>query len=182
MIVTRKSLPRRTILRGLGAAIALPLLDGMVPAFAATPKPIRRFGACYVPMGFDMDRFTPAKEGALELSPILEPLAAHKDRLVVLSGLDHATADINDAGPHQRVQTTWLTGFPAVPSEGPGIRAGVSVDQMVAKVFGQDTQLPSLELAIESVDFTGTCGAQYSCVYNNTICWKNPNGIASPSR
>lgn len=174
MIVTRKSLPRRTMLRGIGAAIALPLLDGMVPAFAATPKPVRRFGACYVPMGFDMDRFTPAKAGALALSPILETLAAFKDRMVILSGLDHATADINDAGPHQRVQTTWLTGFPAAPSEGSGIRAGVSVDQVLAKYLGQDTQLPSLELAIESVDFVGTCGAGYSCVYNNTLSWTTP--------
>ena len=174
MIATGKHIPRRTILRGLGAGVALPFLDAMVPAFGATPTPVRRFVACYVPMGFDMSRFTPPREGPLQLTPAMMPLTTFKENLVVLTGLDNAPADITDAGPHQRVQTTWLTGFPAVRSEGSDIRAGISVDQVAAQAMGQDTLLPSLELAIESVDFAGACGGGYSCIYNNTISWSAP--------
>ena len=177
MIVTKKHVPRRTVLRGLGAALALPCLDSMVPALAArgprTPA-LRRLGVVYVPNGMNMAQWTPAAEGPLQLSPILKPLAPFEDRLLVVSGLDHATADLNDGGPHPRCQTTWLTGAAAKPSEGPDITAGVSMDQLAAAEFGHETQLPSLELATEDVEFVGTCSLGYSCAYTNTIVWRTP--------
>src|SRR5437867_10080285 len=119
VIITKKAIPRRTMLRGLGTCLALPLLDCMVPALAAAPPPVRRFGAFYIPMGAAMNQWTPATEGALELSPILSPLARFKDRLVVVTGLDSAEAEGNDGGPHPKAQATWLTGARAARSEGP---------------------------------------------------------------
>ena len=177
-IVTKKFLDRRTVLRGMGATIALPLLDAMVPALtpvarAAAAKPVQRLCAIYVPMGFHMAEWTPATEGALECSSILKPLEAFKDHLLVVSGLDSKKAEANDAGPHQRVQTTWLTGASAKRTEGIDARAGKSVDQFAADVVGPETQLPSLELALESVDqMNGSCAANgYGCIYSNTISW-----------
>ena len=173
MIVSKKSIPRRAILRGVGASIALPLLDSMIPALAAAPAPVRRFGAFYVPMGADMARWTPATDGPLELSPILKPLASFKERLVVVSGLDSAQAEGNDGGPHPKAQTTWLTGARANRSEGPDIRCGVSMDQVAGRVLGQDTQLATLELALESPELLGACALGYSCTYTGTIAWRN---------
>ena len=178
MIVTRKCLPRRTVLRGLGVSLALPLLDGMVPALtplrATAAAPVKRFAAVYVGMGADMARWTPATEGALELSPILEPLRPFRDRLLVLTGLDSKPGDGVDGGTHPRMQTSWLTGAPAKRAEASGIGAGVSVDQLVARAHGRDTQLASLELAIEPGDLLGTCSVGYSCAYHNTIAWRTP--------
>ena len=179
MIVTKKSLARRTVLRGLGAAIALPLLDSMVPAFAAVrntaARPVRRLSVVYAPMGMDMASWTPPAEGALELSPILGPLAAFKDRLVVLGGLDSTVADVNDNGPHPRAQTAWLTGARARRTEGVDLHAGISMDQIAAQEFGKETQLASLELALEAVDtLNGGCASYgYSCAYSNTIAWRS---------
>ena len=183
MIVTRKSIPRRTVLRGLGVAIGLPLLDSMVPAFAAirhsAAKPVRRFGATFVPMGMstcltpgsEWDHWTPKTEGPLELSPILAPIAEVRDRALVVSGLGSHVADIKDGGPHQRTMTAWLTGTLCKATEGADIRAGISLDQVVAQEFGKESQLDSLQLAIESIDTLGTCAPRYSCAYNNTISW-----------
>lgn len=173
MIVTRKRLPRRTVLRGIGATLALPLLDAMVPAFAATPKPVKRLAAMYVPMGMNMALWTPAKEGPLELSVIQQSLAPFKDRVIVFSGFDCKEADAHDGGVHPRCQTTWLTGAKAFPTEGLGIRAGISMDQIAAAQFAKDTQLASLELALESFELAGACNFGYSCAYNNTLCWRN---------
>jgi hypothetical protein len=176
MIITKKSFSRRTVLRGLGAAIALPLLDGMVPAFAGTRHsaaiPIRRFGAVYVPMGMSMGQWTPPSEGALELASTMESLEPFKDQLVVFSGLDSKPGDGTDSGPHPRCQTAWLTGTPAKRTEGADIYAGVSMDQIVAKEFGKETQLTSLELGIESNELMGVCNIGYSCAYNNTCSWR----------
>ena len=176
MIAMKKALPRRTVLRGLGATIALPLLDGMVPAFAAlrttAAQPVRRFAALYVGMGMDMAGWTPSDEGALTLSPILAPLAPFRDRLLVVSGLDNKEGEVKDGGPHPAAQTSWLTGARAKRTEGPDLRAGISLDQIVAQEFGQETQLTSLELAIESVGLLGSCSQGYSCAYNNTIAWR----------
>ena len=178
MIITKKYLPRRTVLRGLGAAIALPLLDGMVPAFAAlrntAAKPVRRFGAVYVGNGMNMPQWTPAASDTLQLSPTLQPLAPFQNRLIVVSGLDNKEGEGTDGGPHPRMQTSWLTGTRAKKTEGVDIRAGTSMDQIVAKEFGKETQLASLELATESVDLLGTCFLGYSCAYNNTISWRTP--------
>ena len=173
MMVTKKALPRRTVLRGLGATLALPLLDSMVPAFAATPQAVRRLAAVYVPMGMTMPMWTPAVDGPLELSPIQQPLAPFKDRVLVLSGFDSKEADAHDGGVHPRVQTAWLTGAKAFPTEGLGIHAGISMDQIAAAQFAKETQLASLELALESFELAGACNFGYSCAYNNTLCWRN---------
>jgi hypothetical protein len=176
MIITKKCLPRRAVLRGLGATLALPWLDAMVPALtpaARAATPVRRFGAVFVPMGMNMALWTPPSEGALELSPILEPVAAFRDRLVVVSGLDNAPANANDSAPHPRCQTSWLTGAPAFRTEGANLRAGVSMDQILAQELGKETQLASLELTLEAFELAGNCTG-YSCAYNATICWRTP--------
>lgn len=174
MIVTKTHLSRRTVLRGLGAAIALPLLDAMVPAFAATAKPVRRFGAVFVGNGVCLPQWTPPKVGALELSPTLQALAPFQDRTIVLSGLENRQSLGQDTGPHPRSQTAWLTGCRAKRTEGSDVQAGVSLDQIVAREFGKETQLGSLELALEGVELLGTCNIGYSCAYNNTIAWRTP--------
>lgn len=178
MIITRKHVPRRTILRGIGASLALPLLDSMVPALTLTrlsaAAPIRRFGAVYVGMGFNMPMWTQPAEGTLEINPILEPIAAYKDRLIVVSGCDSKEGDGIDGGQHPRMQTSWLTGCRAHRTEGVDIHAGTSLDQIVARSWEKETQLASLELAIESTDLLGTCSLGYSCAYNNTIAWRTP--------
>ena len=175
MIVTRKCLPRRTILRGLGAAIALPLLDGMVPAFAgprsAAAKPVRRFGAIYLGNGMHMSHWTPAGEGTLALSPTLQPLTPFRERLVVVSGLDSKPAAASASGPHARAQAAWLTAAGARRSEGADIGAGISMDQIAAKEFASETQLASIELTLEQQEL-GACSGGYSCVYHNTIAWR----------
>ena len=173
MIVTKKSLPRRTVLRGLGATIALPLLDGMVPAFAAAPEPVLRFGATYVGMGMTMAHWTPPKEGALDITRILSPVERFKDRLLVVGGLDSLPARASDGGVHPRSQTSWITGVEAHRTEGPDTRAGMSLDQIIAKEVGGQTQLPSLELALET-GWAGSCALGYSCVYANTLAWQTP--------
>jgi hypothetical protein len=179
MMITKKSISRRTVLRGLGTAIALPVLDAMIPALTplarvAAAQPIRRFLAVYVPMGFNMEMFTPATDGPLELSPILEPLEAFKDRLLVVSGLNNDGAGLeSDGGNHPRLGTAWLTGARPRQTEGPDAAAGISMDQVAARELGVETQLPSLELALESVDsLNGNCSILgYGCVYSNTISW-----------
>ena len=174
MIVTGKHLSRRTALRGMGAAIALPLLDGMVPAFAA-PPPVRRFGAIYLGMGMNMHLWSQAVPGELEMNPILGSLTPFRDRLVVVSGLDNIQALSNaDAGQHPRAQSSWLTGCRAKKTDGPDIHLGVSLDQIVAKAFAQETQLGSLELALEPTEIVGNCAYGFSCAYNNTISWRTP--------
>ena len=177
MIVTGRYLPRRTVIRGLGTAIALPMLDAMVPALSparltAASAP-RRLGIVYVPMGMNMAKFTPAEEGALKLSPILSPLEPFLDRTLVLAGLDSKEADARDGGVHPRCQTSWATGVKAKATEGVDLRAGTSWDQFVAKELGQQTQLGSLELGIEPPAMGGSCGVGYSCAYSSTIAWRN---------
>ena len=179
MIITKAHLPRRTLLRGAGAAIALPLLDAMVPAFSPTrltaAAPIRRFGAVYVGMGFNMPIWQQTSQsGALELNAVLQPIAQYRDRLLVVSGCDSKQGDGIDGGQHPRMQTSWLTGSRAFRTEGVNIHAGTSLDQVVARKWEKDTQLASLELAIESTDLLGTCSLGYSCAYNNTIAWRTP--------
>lgn len=174
MIITQKHVSRRTILRGMGAALALPLLDGMVPAFAA-PAPVRRFGAIYVGMGMNMHAWSQATAGDLEMNLILQPLEPFRDRLVVVSGLDNIQALSNaDAGQHPRAQSSWLTGCRAKKTDGPDIHLGISLDQIIAKEFARDTQLGSLELALEPTEIVGNCAYGFSCAYNNTISWRSP--------
>ena len=178
MFVHKRSLPRRTFLRGVGVALGLPFLDAMVPAFTATAKaagaPLRRLGFVYVPHGVIMDQWTPAKEGAgFEFTPILKPLEPLRDSLVVVSNLARPEAGFETQ--HAGAAASWLAGTPPKRTEGPDFQVGVTIDQVVAKAIGQDTTFPSLELATE--DFTGLIGAcspGYACAYVNSLNWQTP--------
>jgi hypothetical protein len=175
--ITKKHLSRRTVLRGLGATLALPLLDSMVPAFAAVAKTtVRRLGAIYVPNGMNIWNWTPKAEGvSFELTPILRPLAPFRDHLVVLSGMANKEADArpgDGGGDHSRAQTAYLTGVHAKKTEGADIEAGISMDQIVAKELGRETQLASLELGLEANELAGGCEDAYSCAYSGTISWR----------
>jgi hypothetical protein len=179
MIVTRKSLERRTFLRGIGVTLALPFLDAMVPAFskAAASAPVRRLGFFYIPNGAIMDHWTPAAAGpAFEMTPILEPLSAHRDQLTILTGLGHHNADnFGDGnGDHSRATPTWLSGMHPKRTEGADVQAGTTADQVAAKELGKYTQLASLEMGMDANYLVGNCENGYSCVYMNTISWRTP--------
>src|SRR5438874_2262523 len=177
MLITRKSIPRRAFLRGTGAALALPVLDAMTPALAAETKRPIRMSFIEVPNGIMMDKWTPATEGAdFALTPILEPLAPYRDRMLVLSGLDQrqsAALGFEVGGDHPRACTAWLTGAHAKMTSGADLRAGISVDQVAAREFGKYTQLASLEVGLESAEVVGACESAYGCAYYNTIAWRN---------
>ena len=177
MIITKKAIPRRIVLRGMGAAFALPLLDAMAPALSAfgktDAKPVSRFGAVYVPNGIMMQNWTPAADGtSFEFTPILKPLEPFRDHLVVLSGLN-STPPPRDFGPlHSRASTRFLTDMPPKATLGADLKAGISMDQILAKEFGQHTQLASLELGLDSPDSVGPGEGGYSAVYISTISWR----------
>ena len=177
MIITGKCLPRRTFLRGVGAALALPLLDGMLPAGrAATASPLR-LGIFYIPNGVIVRDWTPKTFGPdFEFSPILRPLEPLRDRVLVLSGLNCEPAKaIRDEGQgdHSRGPGSFLTGAHIKKSEGAEIRSGVSLDQIAAKELGKQTQVPSLEIGLDSSEFPGACDIGYSCAYSGTIAWRD---------
>jgi hypothetical protein len=175
--LTRKHLSRRALLRGAGAALALPLLDSMIPAGvagAANATPKMRFGAIYVPHGAVMSHWTPATEGSDFIIPdTLKPLEPFRDRLNIVSNLTLPLASGQDASAganHTRSSAVFLTG--ASPGVGAEAKLGISVDQIVARHLGQGSPLPSLELSIE--DGSLSCGAGLSCAYRNTISWQSP--------
>jgi hypothetical protein len=173
MMITRKALSRREMLRAVGATVALPLLDSMVPAFGGSrvsaAAAVRRLGVIYVPNGIMMPWWTPKTEGAgFEFPDILKPLEPYRDHLRVLSGLN----GVNGGGPHAGASTRFLTATAAKHSDSELV-AGVSMDQFAARQLGQYTQLASLELAIEGRDFAGSCDIGYSCGYTNTIAWRS---------
>ena len=174
MIIRKLSLHRRTLLRGLGASVALPLLDAMTPALARDADkiaPAKRLGVMYVPNGMSMDYWSPKGSGAqLELSPILQPLAPFQDRLLVLSGLNGPK--INTASPHARASTSFLTGVPPGKTPGGAVMAGASIDQMAAETFGVQTQLSSLELGLDNLDAAGVCEG-IPCIMCDTISWRS---------
>jgi hypothetical protein len=182
MIITKMHIPRRTFLRGLGATLALPLLDGMIPAFAASRNTaaarVRRFAVAYVPNGIQMAQWTPAATGAgVDLPLTLQPLAAFRDYMTVVTGLANRPAfpePGEGTGDHVRASATFLTGVHPKKTEGPDIRAGISMDQIAARALGQDTQLSSLELCLDTNELIGACEAGYSCAYANTLAWRNP--------
>jgi hypothetical protein len=174
MIITKKAIPRRTVLRGIGAGLALPLLDGMVPAFAAirnsAANPVRRFGVVYVPNGMAMKHWTPEGEGTgFEITRLLDPIAAYRDQMTLVTGLNGVASN---AGVHASAATRFLTGVTPSRTES-NLRAGISVDQILAREFAQHTQLGSLELALDSRDVSGSCDVGFSCTYTNTISWRN---------
>jgi hypothetical protein len=165
------------LLRGAGAALALPVLDAMTPALSADTKRPIRMTFIEVPNGIMMDKWAPATEGAnFALTRVLEPLADFRDRILVLSGLDQkqsAALAFEIAGDHPRACTAWLTGAHAKMTAGADLRAGISVDQVAAREFGKYTQLASLEVGLESSEVVGSCESAYSCAYYNTISWRN---------
>jgi hypothetical protein len=178
MLITKKHLPRRTFLRGMGVTLALPLLDSMIPAQTLTRKTAAaatpRLGFVYVPHGAIMDKWTPATEGAgFELSPILKPLEPFRDRLNIVSGMGHRAAD--STAVHSLSPTTWLSGVRPKPTQGTDAFAGVTADQIAALAIGQDNILPSMELAIEDHSgLIGACDRDYGCIYMNTLSWRTP--------
>ena len=187
MIITKKALARRTFLRGMGATVALPLLDAMVPALTAAAKtaanPVHRLGFTYLPNGVamnhvDVNYWKPHGEGtSFELSPILGPLAPFRDQLLVVSELAHAQAQsLGDGnGDHTRGVTTWLSGVKPKKTEGADLRAGTTADQIAAETIGRDTMLPSLELGAADYDnLVGNCENGYSCAYRNALAWRTP--------
>jgi hypothetical protein len=179
MIVTRKAIGRRTVLRGFGTAVALPLLDAMVPALTAFQKtgakPVNRFGAVYVPNGIMMREWTPSAEGsAFEFTPILKPLEPFRDRLLVLSGLNSTPPAKQTGAPgvHARASTRFLTDTPPKVTNGSDLEAGISMDQIAAMDLGRHTQLASLELGLESTESAASCDNGFNCVYTSTISWR----------
>jgi hypothetical protein len=178
MFVTKKHLPRRTFLRGMGVSLALPLLDSMIPArtlLAQTAaRPVPRLGFIYVPHGAIMDKWTPATVGdGFEFTPILKPLEPFRDRLNVVSGLGHRAADTTAV--HSLSPTTWLSGVRPKATQGVDAYAGITADQIAAQAIGQDTILPSMELASEDHSgLIGSCDRDYGCIYMNTLSWRTP--------
>jgi hypothetical protein len=177
MFITKKHLPRRTFLRGVGAALALPLFDAMVPArtllaqTAANPQ--KRLGFVYFPNGAVMDQWIPARSGSnIQLSPILKCLEPYQNQVVVVGNLARAGTTIGD---HAVAAAGWLTGVYAKQTEAQDVLAGVTIDQIVAKQIGQETPFPSLEVATEDfTGFVGGCTPGFSCAYMDTISWATP--------
>jgi len=181
MIITQKALARRTFLRGLGTALALPLLDSMVPALAATRNtaaaPAIRLGFAYVPNGIIPKDWLPKTDGTgFDFMATMKPLEPFREHVLVLSNL----AQINGralgdgAGDHARAGATWLTGVHPKKTEGADIHSGISADQVAAKELGKQTQFGSLEIGLEEPYLAGGCDSGYSCAYTNTISWRTP--------
>ena len=176
MFITKMSLPRRTFLQGVGAAIGLPFLEAMIPAFraSAASQPVRRFGAIYVPHGKMMKEWTPATAGSdFEFPTILKPLEPFRSQLTVVSSLSGPPIVAN--GGHAVAPSGYLSGHSPKQTEGEDIYGATTIDQVIAKSIGQDTPLPSIELATEDFSTSlGACDTGYSCAYMNTISWAGP--------
>ena len=177
MMVTRKHIPRRMFLRGIGAALALPALDSMTPAFAARAgKAPTRLLFTYIPVGANMTSWSPQGTGAdYKLSRILQPLEAYRRDFSVLSGLDHHQADALGDGPgdHARAGATYLTGVHCKKTGGTDIRCGISVDQIAAQHTASATRFPSLELGCDRGLQSGNCDSGYSCAYSANLSWRS---------
>lgn len=177
MIVTKKALPRRTFLRGMGTALALPLLDAMVPSMTAmslTPaKPVKRLGFIYIPMGANIEQWTPrSKDNLSELSPALESLAPFADRLTVITNLENKNA--YSAGNHATANSGFLSAAEAKMTEGTDYELATTADQIAAQRIGGETPLPSLELAMDLLTTIGDCDNGFACVYQNNLSWASP--------
>ena len=179
MSVFKKAISRRTVLRGMGAAVALPLLDSMVPALSAlsrTPgKPVNRFGVFYVPNGMIMKNYLPTTVGReFELTPTLGPFAPFRENMLVVSGLNSLPTRERPGGAHAKASTRFLTNV-SPPTSETWLDVGISMDQILANETGKVTQLPSLELSMESGETSGACDTGYACPYTSTIVWKSAN-------
>jgi len=185
MIVTGKHLPRRTFLKGLGAAVALPMLDAMTPAFAApalkqTPT---RLAFTYIPNGVTLEAWTPAAGGRdFAFTRILKPLEGLREHTLVITGLaqQNANALADGAGDHARAAACYLTGVHPRKTAGADIQAGVSVDQIAAGAIGGDTRYPSIELGCDESRTVGNCDSGYSCAYTNSLSWRSPTSPMPP--
>ncbi len=178
MFLTKKAISRRTILRGAGTAVALPLLDAMIPAFApaATTTPVRRFGVVYHPNGVIYDKWLPTGAGSqFEFSPTLKGLEAFKDKVIVITGLfsDQAEPLGDGGGDHSRACGSYLTGVHVKKSDSI-VENAVSMDQIAAKAFERDTQLSSLQMTADENSLLGSCDLGYSCAYSSTVSWLTP--------
>jgi len=176
MIISRKSLSRRTVLRGLGSSVALPLLDAMVPAATAAKltaaKPVKRLGFVFMPMGCDLSRWTPKSEKTLDqLSPILQSLAPVRDQINVLSNLELQPAY---PGTHATSNSAFLSAARARQTESADYFLGTTVDQIAAQHLGKETQLSSLEMSMDLMQTVGQCDNGYACVYQNNLSWSSP--------
>ena len=176
MILTKKSLPRRTLLRGAGATLALPLLDAMVPAMTAraatAARPLPRLGFVYMPMGSDITQWTPRSEGDLsELSPSLSSLAPVREYVTAITNLELKNAY---PGTHATSNAAFLSAAKAKWTESSDYYLGTTVDQIAAKNIGQETRLPSLELSMDLVSMVGQCDNGFACVYQNNLSWSSP--------
>jgi hypothetical protein len=179
MIITKRTLSRRQLLRGMGATLALPFLDAMAPALSAqsksAAKPVHRFGVMYVPNGMIMNKWTPVADGAAyEFTPTLSSLAPYRDQLLVLSNLACVPTPGRPGGAHAKATTRFLTDI-SPPTSETWLDAGISMDQILAQETGKRTQLASLELAIENGETAGACDVGFACAYTNTISWKSSN-------
>lgn len=185
MIISKQAISRRTVLRGVGATLALPLLERMAPTTAlarAAATPVRRFLTVYVPNGIVMERWTPLTEGAgFEATPTLLPLEPYFDRTLVVSGLDNTGARSRSgaSGAHAKPAGAFMTGIEPLPTTGSSsLSLGISMDQLLARHIGQETPLPSLELGLEgddTVNGVGTCDVGFSCAYQNRLAWSGPS-------
>ena len=180
MIITKRAISRRTILRGAGAAIALPLLDAMIPALTAAQntaaKTVRRLGVVYHPNGVVYENWLPTGVGSeFKFSRVLTPLEKFRDRLVVVTGLADRQAEAlgDGAGDHSRASGSYLTGVHVRKSDSQVLN-GISMDQIAARTFERDTQLSSLQLTVDANSLVGSCDVGYSCAYSNTLSWLTP--------
>src|SRR5467141_3579067 len=176
MIITKKFMPRRIFLRGVGATLALPLLEAMVPAatpLSRTPaNPVRRLGFVFMPMGCDITRWTPPGENRLdELSPILSSLAPVQEHVTAITNLELQNAYLVS---HATSNSAFLRAAKAKLTESTDYDLGTTVDQIAAQRIGQETQLPSLELAMDLLQVVGQCDNGYACVYQNNLSWSSP--------
>ena len=174
-IITGKHLSRRTLLRGAGAAVALPFFDAMQPALAATPRPVGRVAVVYVPNGIIMNQWLPAKTGAdFEFTRILKPLERFRDDIVIASGLSNHAAVKAKGGGHAKASGSFLSATEPKYTAGADVQAGTTFDQIVAKHFAAESRVASLQLGCEDSRMVGNCDTGSSCAYTNSLSWKNP--------
>ena len=184
MMFRKRSLPRRTFLKGAGAALSLPLLDAMVPAMtaladtAANPTQLRRLGFVYMPMGSDITSWTPPGETLDELSPTLRSLAPVKQHVTAITNLELQNAY---PGTHATSNSAFLSAAKAKRTESTDYYLGTTVDQIAPQQIGQHTQLPSLEISMDLLNVVGQCDNGYACVYQNNLSWSSPTTPASTS-
>ncbi len=177
MVIKKLALPRRTFIRGMSATLALPFLDAMVPALSAQAKGAPRFTAVYFGNGANMFDWTPSTEGAgFQFSPTLKPLEPFRNRTLVFTGLDNfpATDQGDTGGQHPRAAPAFMSCVHPKQTEGADVRAGTTVDQMIAERISRDSRLASLEVSVDRNDVVGACDHGYACAYMNSLSWKTP--------